>query len=70
MENHSNHHVMKAAPISNPLKWAGICIALGAVILLAITVFKVPVNTIATGALFLACPLLHVLMMKNGDHKH
>ncbi len=70
MEDHRNHTITKAAPVSTPLKWASICLAVGAVILIAITVFKVPVNTVVTSAIFLACPLLHIMMMKNGNHKH
>lgn len=70
MEDHRNHTITKAAPASTPLKWVGICLAVGAVILTAIFVFNVPVNTIATSAIFLACPLLHIMMMRNGNHKH
>lgn len=70
MEDHHNHSVTKAVPLSSPLKWVGICLAIGAVLLIAITVFKVPVSTVATTAIFLACPLLHIFMMKNGNHKH
>ena len=39
--------------------------------LVAITAFKIPVSTIVYGALFLICPLSHVLMMKfMGGHDH
>lgn len=70
MEDHNNHNVTKVTPVNNSLKWIGICIAVGAALLIAITVFKVPVSTVATSAIFLACPLLHIFMMKNGNHKH
>lgn len=70
MEDHNNHNVTKVAPVNNSLKWIGICLAVGASLLIAITVFKVPVSTVATSAIFLACPLLHIFMMKNGNHKH
>ncbi len=70
MEDHRNHSVTKVEPQSSPLKWVGICLAIGAVLLVVITVFKVPVNTVATTAIFLACPLLHIFMMKSGNHKH
>ena len=41
--------------------------ALGAVLL-----FKVPFNTVFLSAMFLLCPLSHLLMMKfmMGDHNH
>lgn len=39
--------------------------------LVAITAFKIPVSTVVYGALFLVCPLSHVLMMKfMGAHNH
>lgn len=39
--------------------------------LVAITAFKIPVSTVIYGALFLICPLSHVLMMKlMGGHDH
>ena len=45
-----------------------LCIAaLGAV--LAVTVLGVPTSTLLTGAIILACPLMHVFMMRgHGDH--
>lgn len=70
MKDHHNHSGTKEALVNNPLKWVGICLAIGAVLFIAIMVFKVPVNTVATTAIFLACPLLHIFMMKNGNHKH
>lgn len=70
MEDHHKHTNTKAEPANSYMQWVGICLSIGAVLLLAITVFKVPVNTLATGAIFLVCPLLHIMMMKNGNHKH
>lgn len=52
------------------MKWIGICLAVGAMLLIAIIIFNVPVNTVVTTAIFLACPLLHIFMMKSGNHKH
>ena len=54
--------------ISN--KTVGVCGTLIALALVAITVFKVPVGTLAFAGLLLACPLLHVWMMRDGGHKH
>jgi len=52
------------------LKILGICIAIVTVTLAAIWIFKVtPANLVFAGTLLL-CPLLHVFMMKGGDHKH
>ncbi len=37
--------------------------------LVALTVFKVPIGTAATFALFLLCPLSHLFLMKGLGHK-
>ena len=51
-------------------KVLGICIAVATLAFVAIWIFKVtPTNLIFVGALLL-CPLLHVFMMRGGDHKH
>lgn len=47
-----------------------LCIALPVIAILALTVFKVSPGSLLYIGLFLACPLLHVLMMKGGGHKH
>lgn len=47
-----------------------ICVALMAIAVTAVTVFKVSVNSLVFIAALLACPLMHVLMMKGGDHTH
>lgn len=47
-----------------------ICLAVFAIAIVAITVFKVPIGNLFFYAIFLACPLMHVFMMKgHGDHK-
>lgn len=47
-----------------------ICVALLAIAIVAITVFKVSPGSLLYIGLFLACPLLHILMMRGGGHKH
>lgn len=47
-----------------------ICIALLAIIIVAITVLRVSPGSLLYIGLFLACPLLHVFMMQGGKHKH
>ena len=61
-------HTKKASFIS--ARTFGICIAGVAIAIIAISVFNVPVSTIGTAAILLACPLMHILMMKDGKHKH
>lgn len=64
-----NHtHVQKNSLIST--KTIGICIAVVAVAFLAVTIFRLPVSTVVFAGILLACPLLHVLMMKGGGHNH
>lgn len=51
-------------------KILGICLLLATVAFAAIWIFKVsPTNLIFAGTLLL-CPLLHIFMMRGGDHKH
>ncbi len=38
--------------------------------LVAVFIFKVPMGTLLFAGALLACPLLHIWMMKGGDHKH
>lgn len=46
-----------------------ICLVALAVIVIAVTVFKVSVSNILFFGIFLACPLMHIFMMKgHGDH--
>lgn len=59
MDNHNNH-----------LKWLGICLGLIALTIGAVTIFRIPVSTVLFGAVLLACPLMHIWMMKGGGHKH
>ncbi|MCL4417100.1 MAG: DUF2933 domain-containing protein [Patescibacteria group bacterium] len=47
-----------------------ICIAVFAITVVAITVFKVSIGNLFFFAVLLACPLMHLFMMKgHGDHK-
>ncbi len=48
-----------------------ICVAVAGIALAAVTFFKVPVGTIFFAGALLACPLLHIWMMRDGGgHKH
>lgn len=46
-----------------------ICIAVMAIAITAVTVFKVSVGSLFFVVALLACPLMHILMMKNMNHK-
>ena len=72
MDNHTSHSSV-AKPNKNSVvssKTLGICLVFIAVSLIALFVFKIPVNTLLLGGVLLACPLLHFWMMKDGGHKH
>lgn len=47
-----------------------LCIFLIASALIATSIFKVPVTSVITFGLLLACPLLHFFMMRGDGHKH
>ena len=49
-------------------KLAAICLLAVAAALLTIVVFGVPAGTVATFGVLLACPLMHVFMMKGHGH--
>ena len=47
-----------------------ICLAVFAIAVIATTVFKVSIGNLFFFAIILACPLMHIFMMKgHGDHK-
>ena len=46
------------------------CCLIPVAALIAISVFKIPVSAVIYGALLLACPLSHILMMKFMGHDH
>lgn len=47
-----------------------ICLVLIGVAITAVTVFRVSVNSLVFIGLLLACPLMHIFMMRDGNHKH
>ena len=72
MDNHNNHSTMVSGPKAqgSSLKWLGVCFGLIALAGVAVTIFQIPVSTVFFGAILLACPLMHIRMMKDGGHKH
>ena len=47
-----------------------ICAVVVGIAAVAVFVFKVPMGTIFFAGALLACPLVHIWMMKDGGHKH
>ena len=72
MENHKNHSagLSSSKAHCSSLKWLGICLGVVALAVVAVTIFRIPVSTVFFGAVLLACPLMHIWMMKDGGHKH
>ena len=51
-------------------KTIGVCLALIAIAPAAIFIFKIPVGSVFLFGVVLLCPLMHIWMMKSGEHKH
>ena len=51
-------------------KWLGVCLGAAAAILFTVTVFQIPLRNVLFVAMLLACPLMHLIMMRGGGHKH
>jgi hypothetical protein len=47
-----------------------VCFGLAIVAVIAVSVFKVSFRSLLFAGAVLACPLMHVWMMKDGKHKH
>lgn len=69
MENHMSHESGATAQ-SRSVKWILLCLGLAFAVFFAITVFQVSVSNLFTVGILLACPLMHLWMMKSGNHKH
>lgn len=70
MENHNTTVTSQTKTKNTALKWLGICLGVVALSLIAISVFKVSVGNLFFVGALLACPLMHIWMMKDGGHKH
>lgn len=46
-----------------------LCFGLVAIAITAVKLFNIPISTVLLVAVLLACPLLHIWMMRSG-HKH
>ena len=66
----SSHTLHKDKNSILSVKTLGICLAIVVGAFIALTVYKVPISTLLFGGALLICPLLHIMMMKDGDHKH
>lgn len=49
-------------------KWLMICLVVLAAVVIAVTVFRVPLGSLLYFGVFLACPLMHIFMMKGMGH--
>lgn len=70
MEEHTSTKEKQTGVFGMSNTVLALCIAIPAIAIIAVTVFKVSLGSLLYIGLFLACPLLHVLMMRGGGHKH
>ncbi len=74
MENHHTAVSAKTNPAvagqNSTFKWLGICLGAVVLALIAISVFKVSMSNLFLVGALLACPLMHLWMMKDRGHKH
>lgn len=70
MDQHSISDVHSEKKSFISAKTLSICLILLLIAFVAISVFRVPAGTLFFAGALLACPLLHVWMMKDGGHKH
>ncbi len=63
-----NHFEQKGKPFVST-KILFICVAVVAIAIIAVTVFKVSINSLFFIVALLACPLMHILMMNGMNHK-
>lgn len=66
--NHSQHTKSQISLLGN--KTLLICLGLIAFAVGAVVFFNVSISTVAFLGFALACPLMHIWMMKDGGHKH
>ena len=64
MDHSTNENTQKKT------NWLLICLGVAVVIFIAVKVFAVPLTNVVYFGAILACPLMHILMMRNGGHKH
>ena len=69
MNNHTEMLSAKHGQTSG-IRWLWICLGVIALALIAINVFNVSVGNVFFVGALLACPLMHIWMMKDGGHKH
>lgn len=66
--NHSQHTKSQTSFLGN--KTLLICLSLIALAVGAVFFFNVGISTVVFLGFALACPLMHIWMMKDGGHKH
>lgn len=65
----STHNAM-GKKTSKKTHWILICMGILIAAIVAVKVFGISLNTVVYFGAILACPLLHIVMMRSGGHKH
>lgn len=65
-------HVTSTQRLKPPksIKILIVCVAIVATVVTAVRIFNVPFDSLFYIGALLVCPLMHILMMQRGDHKH
>ncbi|MEK7592093.1 MAG: DUF2933 domain-containing protein [Patescibacteria group bacterium] len=70
MEKHNTNESATTVAQNSSIKWLVICLGAAVAVFIAIVVFQVSVSNLFTVGILLACPLMHLWMMRSGGHKH
>ena len=68
--DHSKMNHSTNGDTKSKTNWLLICIGVVAAIFIAVKVFGVPLTNVVYFGAIIACPLMHIVMMRNGGHKH
>lgn len=55
---------------SKKTNWLLLCVGVIAAAFIAVKIFGVQLSNVVYFGVLLACPLMHILMMRNGGNKH
>ncbi len=68
--DHTKMHHTATHSTQSKTNWLLICVGVIAAVFIAVKIFAVPLSNVFYFGIILACPLMHILMMRNGGHKH
>ncbi len=66
MDHSKMNHSSKASNVN----WVLVCVGVVVAAFIAVKAFGVPLTNVVYFGAILACPLMHIFMMRSGGHKH